>query len=210
MMPEYVTLMASLPPIGRLFEAHQLPISELKLSSRLKMLTEKDTLRLDQIAALVAWRQQPMERSDAQFITEARRFFETVRNPVLREIMVYRLDVRTIVAALRRRHRGERTPPANQLWGVGQWVSYIERHWTEPGFHLEVMFPWILEANQYLEAHDSVAIERLQFEIIWKMLDRVETGHYFDFEAVVLIFYEQSSSSSNAWLNRPSGAILLV
>ncbi|MEM9904826.1 MAG: hypothetical protein AAF921_07365 [Cyanobacteria bacterium P01_D01_bin.44] len=186
MMAQYVTLMASLPPIGQLFEANQPPISQLKLNSRLKMLTARDTLRLDQIASLVAWRQQPMERSDAQFIAEAKRFFETVRNPVLREIMAYRLDLRTIVAALRRRHRGERVPPVNQPWGVGPWVSYIERHWTEPGFHLEVMFPWVLEANQYLDAQDSVALERLQFEINWKLLDRLETGHYFDFEAVVI------------------------
>jgi hypothetical protein len=185
-MTKYVALMASLPPTGKLFEAKQTPISRLKLESRLKMLSEKDAILLNQIGSLIAWQQQPMERSDAQFIAEAKHFFEEVRNPTLREIVEHRLDVRTIVAALRRRHRGESNPTVGQPWGVGRWVNYIERHWTEPGFNLEVMFPWVLEANRLLNANDSVALERLQFEVNWQMLDRVGAGHYFDFEAVVI------------------------
>ena len=150
------------------------------------MLSEKDAILLNQISSLIAWQQQPMERTDAQFIAEAKRFFEEVRNPTLREIVEYRLNVRTIVAALRRRHRGESNSPIGQPWGVGRWVNYIERHWSEPGFHLEVMFPWVLEANHLLNNNDSVALERLQFEVNWKMLERVGAGHYFDFEGVVI------------------------
>ena len=185
-MTRYITLMSSLPPLGQLFEAKQTPISQLKLESRLKMLSEKDAIRLQQIASLIAWSQQPIERSDTQFIAEAKSFFEEERNPILREAVEYRLDVRTIVTALRRRHRGESNPPLGQPWGVGRWVNYIERHWTEPGFHLEVMFPWVLEANRLLNANDLVSLERLQFEVNWKMLERVGTGHHFDFEAVVI------------------------
>ncbi len=185
-MAKYVTLMASLPPLGHLFEAKQTPISQIKLESRLKMLTEEDAARLKQVADLIAWSQQPMERTDAEFVAQAKSFFKEARNPTLREIVEYRLDVRTIVAALRRRHRGESNPPIGQPWGVGRWVNYIERHWSEPGFHLEVMFPWVLEANRLLNANDSVALERLQFEVNWQMLERVGAGHYFDFQAVVI------------------------
>ena len=185
-MTQYITLIASLPPLGQLFEAKQTPISQLKLESRLKMLSPKDSILLNQIASLIAWSQQPMERSDAQFIAEAKQFFKEVKNPTLRKIVEYRLTLRTIVAALRRRHRGERNPPAVQPWGVGRWVNYIERHWAEPGFHLEVIFPWVLEANHLLNANESVAFERLQFEVNWKMIERLGAGHYFDFEAVVI------------------------
>lgn len=187
-MAKYVTLMASLPPLGQLFEAKQTPISRLKLESRLKMLTEEDAARLKQIADLIAWSQQPMERTDAEFVAQAKRFFENVRNPTLREIVEHRLDMRTILAALRRRHRGESNPPIGQPWGIGRWVNFIERHWSEPGFHLEVMFPWVLEANRLLNTNDSVALERLQFEVNWQMLESVGAGqgHYFDFEAVVI------------------------
>lgn len=185
-MTKYVTLIASLPPLGQLFEAKQTPISRIKLESRLKMLTEEDSARLNQITSLIVWSQQPMERTDAEFVAEAKHFFEKVRNSKLGEIVEHRLDVRTIVAALRRRHRGENNPPLGQLWGVGRWVNYIERHWNEPGFHLEVMFPWVLEANRLLNTNDLVALERLQFKVNWKMLERVGAGHYFDFEAVVI------------------------
>lgn len=197
-MTKYVTLMASLPPVGKLFEAKQTPISRLKLESRLKMLTEKDAILLNRISSLIAWSEQPMERTDAEFIGEAQRFFEEVRCPILQEIVAYRLDVRTVVAALRRHYRGERNPPIGQPWGLGRWVNYIERHWTEPEFHLEVMFPWVSEAHRLLNANDSVALERLQFEVNWKMLQRVETGHYFDFEAVVI--YLMRWSMVDRWI----------
>ncbi len=197
-MTKYLTLMASLPTIGKFFEARQTPISRLKLESRLKMLTEKDAILLNRISSLIAWSEQPMKRSDAQFIAEAQRSFEEVHSPILQEIVAYRLNLRTIIAALRRRHRGESNPPMDQPWGFGRWVKYIERHWTEPEFHLEVMFPWVSEAYRLLNANDSVALERLQFELNWKMLQRVETGHYFDFEAVVI--YVMRWSMVDRWI----------
>lgn len=185
-MSKYITLMSSLPPLGKLFEVKQTPISRLKLESRLKLLEEKDELLLNQIANLIAWSQQAIEQTDEEFVAEANRFLAEVRNPTLREIVACRLGVRTIMVALRRRHRGENEPPFGKPWGVGPWVSYIERHWTEPGFRLEGMFPWVSEANRLLKANDSVALEHLQFEVNWKMLDRVSAGHYFDFEAVII------------------------
>ena len=185
-MTRYITLMSSLPYLGNLFGTKQTSISRLKLEERLKMLSEKDTILLNQIGSLIAWEQQQMERTDAEFVREAKHFFEQVGNPTLREIVKSRLNVRTLIAALRRRHRGESSPPLGQPWGVGPWVNYIENHWNEPGFRLEGMFPWILEANRLLNANDSVALERLQFEVNWKMLERVGAGHYFDFEAVVI------------------------
>lgn len=186
MTAKYITLMSSLPFLGNMFEMKQPPISQLKLESRLKLLEEKDQILLNRIASLIAWSRQLLEQTDAHFVTEAHRFLEEVRSPTLRELVRHRLDVRTIMVALRRRHRGENEPPAGQPWGVGQWVNYIERHWTEPNFHLEVMFPWVSEANRLLNANDSVALERLLFGVNWKMLDRVGAGHHFDFEAVVV------------------------
>lgn len=183
---KYVTLMSSLPPIGQLFASKQTPISRLQLEERLKLLDEEDTTRLKRIVNLIAWSHQPLERTDSQFVAEANLFLAEVRNPTLQEIITYRLNIRTILAALRRRYRGESEPPDDQAWGVGSWVKYIERHWHEPGFRLEVMFPWVTQANQLLNSNDSIGLERLQFELNWKMLDRLGAQHYFDFEAVVI------------------------
>lgn len=186
MITKYITLMSSLPDLGNLFGTKQTPISRLRLEERLKLLSEKDTVLLNQIASLIAWQQQPMERTDAEFVKEVNHFFQEVGNPTLRKIVEYRLNLRTIIAALRRRHRGESNPPIGQPWGIGGWVNYIERHWSEPGFRLEGIFPWVLEANRLLNENDSIGLERLQFGLNWKMLEQVGAGHYFDFEAVVI------------------------
>lgn len=185
-MTKYVTLMASLPPLGQLFGSKQTPISRLKLEQRLKLLDAKDTELLHRISRLISWSEQPIKETDAQFVTEANQFLATVSHATLREIIRFRLDLRTIIAALRRRHRGESEPPIVQLWGVGNWVDHIERYWNEPGFRLEMIFPWVIQAYQLLNSDDSVGLERLQFELNWKMLDRLSLGHYFDFEAVII------------------------
>jgi hypothetical protein len=195
--------MSSLPHLGNLFGTKQTPISRLKLEERLKMLSEKDAILLNQIASLIAWQQQPMQRTDEEFVTEAQHFFQQLGNPTLRKILEYRLNLRTIIAALRRRHRGENNPP-ERPWGIGAWVNYIERYWSEPGFRLEGMFPWVLEANRLLNANDSLGLERLQFEVNWKMLEQLEAGHYFDFEAVVI--YLMRWSLVDRWTRYDGGA----
>ncbi|ACK67196.1 hypothetical protein PCC8801_3221 [Rippkaea orientalis PCC 8801] len=185
-MTKYVILMASLPPLGQLFGSKQTPISRLKLEQRLKLLDTKDTELLHRISRLISWSQQPINETDAQFVTEANQFFAEGHHTTLQEIIRFRLDLRTIIAALRRRHRGESEPPIGQLWGVGNWVDHIERYWNEPGFRLEMIFPWVIQAYQLLNNDDLVGLERLQFELNWKMLDRLSLGHYFDFEAVII------------------------
>ena len=183
---KYTTLMASLPYLGELFQAQQTPLSRLKLEERLKLLTEEDDARLRQILDLIHWHSLPLTRTDAEIVAAAERFFQQVKNPLLREVVEFRLELHTIVAALRRRHRGESSPPVGTTWGYGRWVKHIERHWAEPAFRLQGVFPWVLEANQLLLSDESVALQRLLFGYVWHRLSLLGTGHYFDFEAVVL------------------------
>ena len=183
---KYTTLMASLPYLGELFQAQQTPLSRLKLEERLKLLTEEDDALLQQILDLIHWHYLPLTRTDAEIIAAAERFFQQVKNPLLREVVEFRLELHTIVAALRRRHRGESSPPVGTTWGYGRWVKHIERHWAEPAFRLQGVFPWVLEANQLLLSDESVALQRLLFGYVWHRLSLLGTGHYFDFEAVVL------------------------
>jgi hypothetical protein len=185
-MTKYLTLMSSLPPLGQLFEASQEPISRLKLESRLKLLDEQDTATLDRLTRIIAWSQQPFDRSDADLLNDVDRFLKETRQATLRELVARRMDLRTITAALRRRHRGEDEAPTGQRWGFGPWVGMIERHWKEPTFRLEGIHPWVVEGQHLLEAKDWVGFERLQFAQVWKLLDQLGAGHYFDFEAVVI------------------------
>ncbi|ESA33647.1 atp synthase subunit a [Leptolyngbya sp. Heron Island J] len=183
---QYVTLMASLPYLGELFEAQQTPLSRFKLEARLKMLSEEDAVLLQQIQSLIRWHHVPISRTDAEIVAAAEQFFQQVKNPLLREVVAFRLELHTIVAALRRRQRGEKTAPVGEPWGYGRWVKHIERHWAEPAFRLQGNFPWLLEAQQLLHADESVALERVLFSYVWKRLGQLGAEHYFDFEAVVI------------------------
>jgi hypothetical protein len=188
--PRYTLLMGSLPPLGGLFEARSPAISLLKLKSRLGVLHPDDRHTLELMTGFLS---QSMRDDDSvaapideRLLESARGFFAAVTNPSLRQLVTHRLDLRTVLAALRRRHRGEGEAPTGQAWGFGPWVSTIERRWTEPAFGLEAVFPWIPEVNRLLESGDLVSLERTLFEVIWKDLDRLAFGHHFDFEAVVV------------------------
>jgi len=183
---KYVVLMASLPPLGSLFEAATPPISRLKLAHRLGLLEAPDRHTLQQIANLIAWSSQPLERSDAAFIQEAHGFLTSNRNPTLRSLVTQRLDMRTIVAALRRRRHGEAQPPSGEIWGFGEWVGMIERNWSAPTFQMEAIFPWLRQAHDLLEKDDLIGFEKLQFSVVWAMLNRLAAGHEFDFEALII------------------------
>jgi hypothetical protein len=190
MSPRYTALMASLPPLGGLFEARTPAISRLKLQSRLTLLHPEDRRTLDLLVGILSQTMRDEEfpggPSDAGLLASTRTFFREVSNPTLRELVSHRLDLRTILAALRRRHRGETEPPQGTPWGFGRWVPSIERHWREPAFRLDAVFPWIPQAISLLEADDLVNLERLLFGLLWKHLERVGFGHNFDFEAVVI------------------------
>jgi hypothetical protein len=183
---KYIVLMASLPPLGKLFEAATPPISRIKLESRLRLLDATDSQTLEQISNLIAWPAQPPERTDPEFVADAHRFLESARSPTLRNLVTQRLELRTIVAALRRRHRGEDQPPTGEIWGFGNWVGLIERKWSSPTFGLEVIFPWVSQAHDLLQEDDLIGLEKLQFSVVWSMLDRLGAAHHFDFEALII------------------------
>lgn len=191
MSPRYTALMASLPPLGRLFEAREPAISRLKLQSRLSLLHPADRHSLDRAIGilsqgLVGDAGAAAVRGDALLLADAQRFFEEVHHPLLRQLVRHRLDLRTTIAALRRRHRGELEPPRDQAWGFGPLLPTIERHWLDPNLGLAGVFPWIGEAQRLLESTDLIGLERLLFGLIWRELDRLALGHNFDFEAVVI------------------------
>ncbi len=182
----YITLMTSLPFPGDLFKAKQTPLSRLKLESRLRMLNEEDSALLRQIEDLVHWINQPMERTDAAFVKQARRLIPWMADDPLEEVVRFRLEVRTAIAALRKRKRGEGPPGPDQIWGFGRWVEQIQRYWHEPAFRLEGVFPWLPAANRLLNADDSLGLERLLLGVVWEHLGGAAQEHYFDLEAVII------------------------
>ncbi len=182
----YVMLIASLPYHGPLFGASQTPLSRLRLSYRLKIMDEADAKALAELVSVLDWVYHSMELTDAALIERARRLEGLWGEGFLTDMLRFRMELRTLFAALRRRQRGETTPPEGELWGYGRWVRHIERYWNEPGFGLQRVFPWVTQAEKLLEAQESLALERLVLGITWGHLNRVSEGHEFDFEAVVI------------------------
>lgn len=183
---QYTTLISSLPPMERLFGATQAPLSQLRLGERLNMLEEHHRALLTRVEQTLFWSHHPINRNDAEIIAEGQRLLADLDNSLLRELVQYRLEVRTAVAALRRRQRGEEAPTSEEPWGFGRWLDHIRRHWQDPTFRLQGVFPWLTRAQQLLAQEDSVGLERLLLGTAWDHLGRAAEGHYFDFEAVVI------------------------
>jgi hypothetical protein len=182
----YIMLMASLPPLGDLFGQNQTPLTEIQLRHRLKFLTDQDSKTLSQIEQLVRRSKQPAEWTDAQIVESAKALLDHLSSNTLKQAVEFVVNLRTIVAALRRRKLGENSPPKQSDWGYSPWIQRIERHWTEPDFGLGTVVPWVSKARRLWDDDDSVELERLILVESWKQFGRLSNGHYFDFAAVVL------------------------
>jgi len=182
----YTTLISSLPYQPALFTEKQTVISRIRLDQRLGMLTEDDARVLRLVEELVSWSSQSFERSDEEIVRRARRGTEALPEGVVRDLVLWRLEMRTVGAALRRRKAGLPVPGAHEVWGHGRWVAHIRTHWSEPDFHLSGVFPWVGEASRLLAVDDSVGVQRLFLTEAWQTLGRAAQEHEFDFEAVVI------------------------
>jgi hypothetical protein len=183
----YTMLIASLPvhPVSVL-ASKQTPISRIQLNRRLRLLEEDDARLLGRLEDLFHWDRLPLALGDEAIVRQAGELMGDVSNPTLRDIISFRLDLRTVLAALRRRRRGESVPTARQAWGYGRWVDHIGRHWHDSDLGLGQVLPWVREVSRLVAEGGSKELEQRLLEIIWTALGRHGEGHYFDFEAVVV------------------------
>jgi hypothetical protein len=177
----YYTLIASLPNLPPTFEVERPPITRERLKDRLRLLHEKDAAVIDQVSAFLAWDRQPLDRTDEQVVSHYGQLMEDIGNPLVRELVNSRIDIRTIVSAIRRR-RLNGTPPS----GVGQWVDHIRRNWTQPGFALAGRYPWIGDVERLIADGDPMEAQRRLFAENWRVWSRMAERYTFSFEAVIL------------------------
>lgn len=187
MSTQYVTLMASLPPhMPNLFATKQTPISRINLDERLLMLKPEDANDLAVIEHLVHWDRMAIDTTDEEMLKRGIQAEKQLENEFIKEIVRWRLEERTFVAALRRRHLGKPTLLASTKWGYGRWMQQIEKHWNEPAFGLDQHYPWLVDASRLLQEDNYLGLERLILALVWDHYGRVAGDHYFDFEAVVI------------------------
>ena len=184
--PRYYMLMASLPPLPPYFTSDQTPISRLRLDRRLAMLERDDREELAEIEDLMRWDRLPLDITDREILARAHGFIPRIRSETLRAVATWRLEVRTVVAGLRRRTLGRPAPGRGDQWGYGRWVRHIEQKWSSADFGLGGIMPWVAEFSRLIGDKDTLGFERELLGVAWQYMSRASEGHYFSFEAVTL------------------------
>lgn len=182
----YIMLMTSLPSPEALFLAKRPPLSRLKLDSRLRVLAPEDARVLKLTEGVLHWGDIPIAMTEEEIVARAKKAQQEIGNETVRLIIRDRLEIRTCMAALRRRHRGEQAPAPGTIWGFGRWTGHIARNWSEATFRLDSVFPWLREADRLLKEGDTLPLQRLILEQAWRNASRRKGEHEFDFEAVVI------------------------
>ena len=177
----YYTLIASLPALPPFESAERLPINRERLDRRLRMLTDEDAAMLALARRLTDW-QQPLDLPDADFVRRYRAEADGLANPGVAVLVAFRLELRTVIGALRRRDAGQPAPQGD--WGVGPWLRRLTDHWTEPDFGLRAVLPWLPALRERLAAGDHLGTERQVFGMVWDRCRRTADGRAFALEAV--------------------------
>ena len=181
----YYTLLTSLPHIDSLFNSKITPISRIQLDRRLAMLSTADQETLVKVEQLVHWSHLSDEVKEDYLIHLSERLLQQLGSPDLIELVNWRLDMRTIAAALRRKANGIQAP-VSAKWSYGSRYAYIRRNWNHPTLGLQHAFPWISVAVECLTKKDYLTLEKTVMEAVWNKLNELSARHRFDFEAVVI------------------------
>jgi len=184
--PRYYSLVASLPYLPPLFAAKTPPISRERLERRLDMLVEEDRSELRAIADLMHWDRLPLKTSDREVVERADEVIPNLRSTRLRQVATWRMEIRTVVAGLRRRAAGGAPPTSAEHWGYGRWVWHIEHNWSRPDFGLTHAVPYVVPFQQMIEQRDALGLERVLLHTVNTELRRAADMHQFDFESVAL------------------------
>jgi len=182
----YYTVLASLPYLPYFEYAKFLPINAQRLEKRLKMLGDEDYQIITATQAFMFWQYHSMDRTNEEFIEHYQRFTGSISMPSLLKIIEYRMDVRTIIVALRRRYYQHAAVPPKETWGIGRWVKPIEQNWNAADFNLQTVFPWIEQAVNLLHQEQVLALEKLFLGLIWNYIDRFPVPREFCLDTLVI------------------------
>lgn len=193
MSSDYVTLIASLPYLGDLFDMRVAPISRLQLDKRLSMLSANDQALLLMIENLLQWDHLEDvlgESGQDEILVRAadellRRLESESTLCTLLRVVRQRLDMRSIVAALRYRRCGVDITDSRR-WSYGHYDDHIRRHWDHPTFALDYRFSWLKSVQDSMLKMGVYDVEKILLSVAWESISVAQQDHVFDFVAVVL------------------------
>jgi hypothetical protein len=194
----YVTLGASLPALGPVLAAKVVPINRARLDARLRGALVPDDLRqLDAVRGLLSWPNLQHHADDGAALVAVQRTMDIVESADIRAFLRDRMELRTLIAALRRRAAGA-GPPANDVpWGFGRYQRRMRANWSDPAFGVGRAFPWAAAAAQAMGRGDSAGVERIVLEAAWRQAERRAAVHRFDFDSIV--FYVARWALLDRW-----------
>ncbi len=181
------TLLVSSLPIHKtlLFDEKQTPLSRIQLNKRLKLLDKNDAADLLKIEQLLHW-SHIKEDINQTFVNKTMGSIESLSNNFIKNIIIWRLEIRIILAALRMRHQGQNTPPVKNIFGFDYWYFMMTKYWHEPDLGLGKQLSWVAEANKLLTENKNLQLEKFLFGVVWDHYQQLSLGHYFNFEAVII------------------------
>lgn len=216
MTSQYYTVVCSLPKMNSHFKIEKTPISWPQLEKRLKLLPVDKYNVVLKIEFLV-WTSWFMPHKP---VPELRNVFQNLlstQSAFLRTMLLWFFDLRSIISALRMRNEKKDPPEHSQEYWITQWNHKLIQNWSEPDFGLKAIYPWLPKIAQEIARKNTVSVEQFLLSYIWNYLSIIETGHYFDFEAIIIyvlrwniIHYWSKFNKENALncLNELSNLIL--
>lgn len=186
---QHVMLLSSLPALPYFARAKALPISAERLRARLGVLDHDDAATLGLAWDFVRWRRGATTVTDAQLVARFERLGDSPRERLVRECVRPRLEVATVLAALRRRRDGETAPPPSP-WGTGDIVVTIARRWSDPEFGLAQRMPWLPRARELLEQDEFLELEELVAAIAWRQLEQLDRGGPYALRNVIAYLFK--------------------
>ncbi|WP_286236715.1 DUF2764 family protein [Neptuniibacter halophilus] len=182
-MSDYYTLITALPWLPELSQCRQLPLSRIALERRLSMLTDSDAEQLAVVEQLYHPAEQTLlQMTDPDLVRQWQNQLAGLTSPVLRQRVIYQMELRTLLAALRSRAAGLENP--QQFHGVGRWLPRIRKHWFEPDFSLQQLCPELEQIQRLLEKDEPLRLQRYLDQCLWQDLARTEHQFTFQFEAL--------------------------
>ena len=182
----YVDLLCSLPHLENPFVRKRPPITAVQFRKRLNMLDSESKDLIKQLSDIFYWGRISLDDDDEKLVHQAKRLVDQVDNIDIKAWLLWRMDLRTVMAALRRRKHNKPVPDAKELWGYGRYVSHIINHWNHPTFKLESRFPWLPKANELLEQGDSFGLERHLLSTEWHYYSREQASEQYSLSDVWL------------------------
>ena len=188
MIRRYYQLVASLPALPDFRQTRLLPLSRRRLEERLSLLHVEDLEELMRAERLISWHRQPVSRTTEEIVAMYDEVVAHNRTRELRNVVDFRMNMRTVMVALRLRRQGKAAPSGR--WGTGPDTRIIEARWAEAEFGLGAVFPWISEAQAFLDQGDAMELEKLMMGQSWKKLSQISDAHPFGFEQVFAFAYK--------------------